>query len=134
VYSGQEIPNHKRLSFFDKDELDWSLQTRQPALHGFYKALFSLRTKNDAMVLGQPEMLQTPYPNSIIAFIKKHQNNIVLVLLNISEHNRLAFEISHPLLSGNFEQIFSGLRFSFSGKEKFELQAGEYLVYQLIPH
>jgi hypothetical protein len=56
------------------------------------------------------------------------------VLLNISEHNRLAFEISHPLLSGTFEQIFSGLFFSFSGKEKFELQAGEYLVYQLIPH
>jgi len=26
------------------------------------------------------------------------------------------------------------LQFSFSGKEKFELQAGEYLVYQLIPH
>ena len=134
VYSGQEIPNHKRLSFFEKDELDWSLQTKQPAVHGFYKALFSLRAQNDAMVLGQPEMLQTPYPNRIIAFIKKHQNNIVLVLLNISEHNRLAFEISHPLLSGNFEQIFSGLRFSFSGKEKFELQAGEYLVYQLIPH
>jgi hypothetical protein len=56
------------------------------------------------------------------------------VLLNVSEHNRLAFEISHPLLEGNFEQIFSGLQFSFSGKEKFELQAGEYLVYQLIPH
>ena len=134
VYSGQEIPNHKRLSFFEKDELDWSLQTKQPAVHGFYKALFSLRAQNDAMVLGQPEMLQTPYPNSIIAFIKKHQNNIVLVLLNISEHNRLAFEISHPLLEGNFQQIFSGLFFSFSGKEKFELQAGEYLVYQLIPH
>jgi hypothetical protein len=46
----------------------------------------------------------------------------------------LAFEISHPLLEGNFQQIFSGLFFSFSGKEKFELQAGEYLVYQLIPH
>jgi hypothetical protein len=45
----------------------------------------------------------------------------------------LAFEISHPLLEGNFEQIFSGLQFSFSSKEKFELQAGEYLVYQLIP-
>jgi glycosidase len=134
VYSGQEIPNHKRLSFFEKDELDWSLQTRQPALHGFYKALFSLRTQNEAVVFGQNQMLQTPYPNSIIAFIKKHQNNVVLVLLNISEHNRLAFEISHPLLSGTFEQIFSGLRFSFSSKEKFELQAGEYLVYQLIPH
>jgi glycosidase len=119
--------------FFDKDELAWPVQTAQPALHAFYKALFSLRLQNDAVVLGQSQVLQTPYPNCIIGFIKKHQNNVVLVLLNISEQNRLAFEISHPLLEGNFEQIFSGLRFSFSSKEKFELQAGEYLVYQLIP-
>ena len=132
VYSGQEIPNHKRLSFFEKDELAWP--TLPPALHHFYKTLFSLRAQNEAVVLGQSQMLQTHYPHSIIGFIKKHQNNVVLVLLNISEHNRLAFEISHPLLQGNFQQIFSGLFFSFSGKEKFELQAGEYLVYQLIPH
>ena len=134
IYSGQEIPNHKRLLFFDKDELIWPLQGSQPALHTFYKALFELRAQNDAVVLGQPQILQTPYPDSIIGFIKKHQNNIVLVLLNISEQGRLAFEICHPLLAGNFVQIFSGLHFSFSGNEKFELQAGEYLVYQLIPH
>jgi glycosidase len=132
VYSGQEIPNHKRLLFFEKDALEWPTLT--PALHNFYKTLFSFRAQNEAVVLGQPQMLHTPYSNSIIGFIKKHQNNVVLVLLNISDHNRLAFEISHPLLEGNFQQIFSGLFFSFSGKEKFELQAGEYLVYQLIPH
>lgn len=134
VYSGQEIPNHKRLSFFEKDELDWQPKINQPALQAFYKVIFSLRAQNDAVVLGQSQMLQTPFPSSIIGFIKKHQNNVVLVLLNVSEHNRLAFEISHSLLIGNFEQIFSGLHFSFSGNEKFELQAGEYLVYQLIPH
>jgi glycosidase len=132
VYSGQEIPNHKRLLFFEKDALEWPTLT--PALHNFYKTLFSIRAQNEAVVLGQPQMLHTPYSNSIIGFIKKHQNNVVLVLLNISDHNRLAFEISHPLLEGNFQQIFSGLFFSFSCKEKFELQAGEYLVYQLIPH
>jgi glycosidase len=132
VYSGQEIPNHKRLSFFEKDALEFPTLT--PVLHNFYKTLFSIRAQNEAVVLGQPQMLHTPYSNSIIGFIKKHQNNVVLVLLNISDHNRLAFEISHPLLEGNFQQIFSGLFFSFSGKEKFELQAGEYLVYQLIPH
>ena len=134
VYSGQEIPNHKRLLFFDKDELAWPEQPNQTALHTFYKALFSLRANNEAVVFGQTQMLQTPYPSSIIGFIKKHQNNVVLVLLNISEHNRLAFEISHPMLQGKFEQIFSGLHFSFSDNEKFELQAGEYLVYQFIPH
>ena len=24
IYSGQELPNKKRLMFFDKDEIDWS--------------------------------------------------------------------------------------------------------------
>ena len=122
------------MLFFDKDQLVWPEQSTQTALHIFYKALFNLRANNDAVVLGQPQMLQTPYPESIIGFIKKHQNNVVLVLLNISEQHRLAFEISHPLLQGNFEQIFSGLQFTFSNTQKFELQAGEYLVYQLIPH
>ena len=28
VYSGQEIPNHQRLVFFDKNELDWSQPPR----------------------------------------------------------------------------------------------------------
>ena len=134
VYSGQEIPNHKRLSFFEKDTLDWTPHAKQPALHEFYKTLFTLRIQNEAVVFVINQILQTPYPNSIIGFIKKHQNNVILVLLNISDHNRLAFEICNPLLCGTFKQIFSGLSFSFSGKEKFELQAGEYLAYQLIPH
>ena len=68
VYSGQEIPNHKRLSFFEKDELAWP--TLPPALHHFYKTLFSLRAQNEAVVLGQSQMLETPYPHSIIGFIK----------------------------------------------------------------
>jgi glycosidase len=36
IYSGQELPNHKRLHFFDKDQIEW---TDNIELHEFYKLL-----------------------------------------------------------------------------------------------
>ena len=46
IYSGQEIPNKKRLLFFDKDEIDWN----QPCqLSDFYKTLLRLRKTNPAL-------------------------------------------------------------------------------------
>lgn len=40
VYSGQEIPNQKRLQFFEKDVLAWE---QGCALHSFYKNLLAIR-------------------------------------------------------------------------------------------
>src|SRR5438105_10699357 len=45
IYSGQELPNKKRLRFFDKDQIDWDGEYR---LHDFYKKLLSLRKRNPA--------------------------------------------------------------------------------------
>ncbi|MFN7015273.1 MAG: hypothetical protein ACK4ON_13490, partial [Bacteroidia bacterium] len=59
-------------------------------------------------------------------------NHIVLVLLNVSAHNRLTIHVHHDWLKGEFRNIFSGLAFHFNLKETFELQAGEYLVYEKI--
>ena len=42
IYSGQELPNHKRLKFFDKDQIDWNDKI---VLHDFYKSLLELRNK-----------------------------------------------------------------------------------------
>ena len=46
IYSGQEMPNKKRLDFFDKDPIPW---TGQFALHSFFKALLELRKRNPAL-------------------------------------------------------------------------------------
>src|SRR5260221_9276539 len=51
IYSGQELPNLKRLKFFDKDLIPWSGQYE---LHNFYKALLHLRKRNAAMRAGDP--------------------------------------------------------------------------------
>ena len=36
IYSGQELPNKKRLNFFTKDQIDWTFPTE---FHNFYKKL-----------------------------------------------------------------------------------------------
>src|SRR5439155_16722224 len=46
LYSGQEMPNHKRLKFFDKDPIEW---TGSYELHDFYKTLFQFRFHHPAV-------------------------------------------------------------------------------------
>ena len=40
IYSGQELPNLKRLKFFDKDCIEWNEPLK---LENFYKTLLSLK-------------------------------------------------------------------------------------------
>lgn len=85
IYSGQEMPNKKRLQFFDKDPIEW---TGQYLLNDFYKILLSLRTNCTALRSGdtavETKIIATNAPENIFAFVRKHEENEVLVLLNLS--------------------------------------------------
>ena len=125
VYSGQELPNYKRLKFFDKDEIDW----KEPLeLHNFYKALLNLH-KNNAVADGETFILPTEN-DGLMAFIRKKENDVVLVLINLSAENKVHITVEHDWLNGSFQNVFSELSFSFTSKESFELQSCEYLVYR----
>jgi hypothetical protein len=52
IYSGQELPNLKRLKFFEKDEINWGSRNE---LHDFYKNLLHLHSRNPALRAGDPE-------------------------------------------------------------------------------
>lgn len=125
VYSGQESPNKKRLKFFEKDLVEW----QQPLqLEGFYNALLYLR-KNPAIRSGETYILPSENNNRLLAFLRRKEDDVVLVLLNVSRDSRIHIRVSHPWLQGPFRNLFSGLTFHFTGNETFELQAGEYFVY-----
>ena len=51
LYSGQELPNLKRLEFFEKDVIKWNTKNE---LHDFYKVLLNLKTNNPALRSGDP--------------------------------------------------------------------------------
>jgi hypothetical protein len=38
--------------------------------------------------------------------------------------------VEHPWLTGKYRQLFSRLAYDFGLKENFELQSGEYLVFE----
>ena len=66
LYSGQELPNHKRLAFFDKDPIDW---TSSPQLASFYKTLIQLRKQYACIMDGDSFILPTS-SNQVMAFLR----------------------------------------------------------------
>ncbi len=129
IYSGQELPNRKRLQFFDKDEIEWK---EEYELHSFYNTLLSLRKTSKAIGEGSIEVLQTAAADKVIVFVRRFEEDVVLVLLNLSGANRVHIQLYQSYLTGRFMNVFSQLSFDFNGSPGFELNAWEYHVYRRI--
>ena len=127
VYSGQEIPNYKRLQFFDKDAIDFTTPIQ---LHEFYKTLLNFHKKK-VIQQGETFLINTHH-QAVMAYIRKKENAVVLILLNFSNQNKIAVPIVHTALQGKFVNIFSNITYTFHQHQQFELQAFEYLVYEKI--
>ncbi|OYY22714.1 MAG: 1,4-alpha-glucan branching protein [Sphingobacteriia bacterium 35-40-8] len=129
IYSGQEIPNKTRLKFFDKDAIDWN----QPfTLEPFFKNLLALRKSNKALSLGETFVLPSNHSDEIMGYIRKYGQQVVLVLLNLSDKNALKITVDHPWLNGCYESLFTQMQYNFQPGESFELMAGDYLVYHSV--
>lgn len=131
LYSGQELPNKKRLKFFDKDTIAW---TGDNALHDFYRTLLQLRSQHPALRSGdatvQTFRLKTSDPGKIFAFLRKNGNREVLVVLNLTADKDLHFEITDPKVTGIYKNVFSGAANDFTSERSFEMQPWEFLVYE----
>jgi glycosidase len=126
IYSGQELPNVKRLLFFDKDQVDWN---EHPVLHSFYQRLLKLRKQSAALRYGNVEIIPTNEPEKIFAYLRRHEKSIVLVILNFSAEEKLKPMVSDGSLQGTFTSLFSGLEYEFKPGMAFEPGAWGYLVY-----
>src|SRR5579864_4626991 len=101
IYSGQELPNYKRLKFFDKDQIDW---TGRYELHGFFRTLLHLRKRNPALRSGDPAVtlhrLHTNlYDDRSFAFARRAGDNQVVVVLNLSA-GELILPVGQLLIQG----------------------------------
>ena len=124
IYSGQELPNRKRLAFFDKDRIEWTSET--PMLHDFYKTLLTARKQYSVLASGS--IFNLPTDNAVMAYIKEDRGQTALVLLNLSTERHYV-HVRHEAFTGDFTNIFSGLNFAFNGNHHFEVMPGEYIVY-----
>ncbi|MFT3843553.1 MAG: alpha-amylase family glycosyl hydrolase [Lacibacter sp.] len=108
IYSGQELPNKKRLRFFDKDEIEW---TGDIQLHNLYKKLLQLRKAHPALLAAHRDVITwriaTDYPDQLFCFVRMNQGRAVIVVLNFSDAP-LTFQLHDLRVRGMFENVFTG--------------------------
>lgn len=132
IYSGQELPNMKRLKFFERDPIEW---TDDIALHDFYKTLLTLKSTNPALCSADPDVfthiLSHPDDECVFAFSRKKGIHEVLVILNCSNHDH-DFEITGS--TGVFRNVFGGDDIHVEGSNNVHLFPWGYLVFERLNH
>lgn len=127
IYSGQELPNRKRLRFFEKDHIEWS---DMPTLHNFYRALLQLRKTHPALKAGKlamPQWVPTNVDNYVLSFMRRWQGKDLLVLLNLSPNN-LFVQLPQGYVTGYFTNIFDGQQIEMVPQVSVELKSWGYKV------
>jgi len=131
IYSGQELPNKKRLKFFEKDEIDW---TGKFELHDFYKTLLTLKSTNKALRAADPEVLTQiishPEDERVFAYLRKYKSSQVFVILNFSDQG-LNFQVKN--VQGLFRNLFWDDDIDFEEKPLVWLHPWDYLVFEKTP-
>lgn len=130
LYSGQELPNTKRLEFFEKDVINWNGNNQMAS---FYQTLLNLKSTNPALRGGDSNvttyLLKTSADDKILAYVRKNGKDEVLVVLNMSKE-AVNFKIEDEQVSGSFKNVFDQTKRDFSTHKNFEMKAGDYAVFE----
>ncbi|MCX8532833.1 alpha-amylase family glycosyl hydrolase [Chryseobacterium luquanense] len=130
LYSGQELPNVKRLEFFEKDPIEW---TNNCEMADFYKTLLDLKSSNPALRGGDSNivtyLLNTSSNDKIFAYIRKNKWDEVLVVLNFSKEN-VEFTIEDENVSGVFKNVYDKKKRDFSNNKNFSFKVSDYAVFE----
>jgi glycosidase len=131
IYSGQELPNQKRLKFFDHDPIDWN---QTPSRHDFYKQLLGLRKKNDAFSLSAEASACLQVWNSVdhhvLTFFRKGQTGNAFIAINFSPWTLDYVEVDTTHFAGSYEEAFSGVIRHFNNENRvIKLQPWGYQVW-----
>ena len=128
VYTGQEAGNTKRLSFFEKDPVEW----KDHKFFNIYSKLFQLKKINKAIYNGDRGgeiiFITSSDKENLFAFSRYSGANKILAVFNLSK-NSIEFDLTGETLQGSYKNIFTGKLESFASKESFKLKPWEYKVY-----
>ena len=129
IYSGQELPNTKRLLFFEKDKIEWE---QHYELHEFYKTLLILHRHHPALRAADPNVtnrfLKTSADTAVIAYERNCADHSILVLLNFSEA-AISCNITEGIEAG-YSNVFEKKTVGINAATVFDLPPWGYLVYE----
>jgi len=147
IYNGQEVGNTKRLSFFEKDLIDWEGKTLKPGRNNFtilYQKLNQLKKDNPSLWNGTMGGDFKPVKNNgnekVLSFFRQGNNftaederpgrkgkNIVLVFINLSPEKQNVSLLRKDNL-GKYKDYFTGSVVNFSKKSTIELNGWDFKV------
>lgn len=132
LYSGQELPNNKRLEFFEKDPIQWNGSYQ---LEDFYKTLLKLKSENPALRGGDSQVttyfIKTTNPDKVLAYLRRNGKDEVLVLLNLSKE-AVDFSLEDDHVAGNFQNVFNNHTLGLNVGTELQLNQGDFLVLKKI--
>ncbi len=104
LYSGQEEPLLKQLSFFEKDEIMWN----NYSLVSFYTILIQLKNKflcgknvNEQLF----NFLQNNQNSTVFSFLRKDINTSIIVIANLKNEAQ-SIKILDNKIIGNYSKVF----------------------------
>jgi alpha-amylase len=125
VYSGQEEPVLKPLSFFEKDTIVFKKLDRT----AFYKKLFELRKNNAALAVDASyKKINAGDSKAVYAYKREKDGKKVLVILNLSKAAQ-TIKITDKDLHGNPYNLFMGTNEPLADRE-WQIEPWGYVVYE----
>ncbi|MEP0862145.1 MAG: alpha-glucosidase C-terminal domain-containing protein [Ignavibacterium sp.] len=128
IYSGQEAGLNKRLSFFEKDPIDW----KEHKFFALYKSLIELKKSNELLHCGikggRIEFIPNNNQKNILALARVKEDKILFAVFNLSETPSEVF-LNDKRLSGTFTNFFTKENFNLDQSFKIKLDAWSWQVF-----
>lgn len=127
VYNGQEVSLNKRLSFFGKDEIDWTGKPRTD----FFKTLIDLKHRNKALWNGRNggfiQKIQTDHDDKVYAFVREKDGDKVVCIFNL-KNIAVNVSLNGSTFSGIYADVFSGQQYPLSIGSNVALQPYQFYI------
>ena len=128
IYSGQEAGLNKRLSFFEKDTIEW----KEHKFKNIIKKLLDLKKTNKALWNGisggELVRLKSNDNKNIFAFVREKEKNKVFAVLNLS-NQKVTVDIKSDFITGKFRDLFSNFEKEINSFYKTEMEPWTYKVF-----
>jgi alpha-amylase len=129
VYSGQEEPVLKPISFFEKDTIHFAKYARA----NFYKILLELRKRNPALATDASfKKLSVGDDKALYAFMRKKGGYQVVVILNLSNKQQ-TITVTDKNITGKPMNVFMGTKETLQQNQTFNIEPWGYIVYDYEP-
>lgn len=124
VYSGQEEPILRAISFFEKDTIPFRAYIRS----SMYKKLQDLRLKNrDLFEKGSWNKIQIGDANAVYSFSRKLNDQEIIIITNLSDKVQ-SLHIDDEITHGEYQELFSNDKINHQGHYDLHLNAWDYKV------